>query len=68
MDAIVDIIVDTIVDIIVDTIVDIIVDIIVDSRTIVMVRVKHKNNKVKATFSRRKGKIKYSKLYTGFGF
>ena len=68
VDAIVDIIVDAIVDIIVDAMVDIMVDIIVDSRATVVVRVKCKNNKVKATFLCGKGKIKYSKSRTGFGF
>ena len=64
MDAIVDIIVNTIVNIIVN----IIVDIIINSRAIVIVKIKYKNNKIKVTFSRRKGKIKYSKLYIGFRF
>ena len=68
IDTIIDIIINAMVDIIVDTIVDIMVDIIVDSRAIVIVRVKYKNNKIKATFLYKKGKIKYNKSHTGFRF
>ena len=72
MDTIVNIIVNAIIDIIIDAIVDIIVDIIIniiiDFKAIVIVKVKYKNNKIKITFLYRKSKIRYSKLYIGFGF
>ena len=65
---IVNAIVDIIVDAIIDIIVDIIVNIIVNFRAIVVVKIKYKNNKVKATFLCKKGKIRYSKLRISFGF
>jgi hypothetical protein len=68
VDAMVDVMVDAMVDVIVDAMVDVMVDVMVDSRATVVVRVKRKNNGVKATFSRGKGKIRYSESRAGFGF